>query len=98
MKNSLKLYSHTLAVVRRPDTSDTWLGAENSLVRPPQLLSAGISQQFHLLKNLVRREVAHTDGLCPSVDVVADDDGMLAGSRGNGELDLWVGGCELGEQ
>lgn len=53
MKNSLKLYSHTLAVVWRPDASDTWLSAEYSLVRPPQLLSAGVSQQFHLLKNLV---------------------------------------------
>lgn len=85
-------------MVRRPDTSDTGLGAQNSLVRPSQLLSTSISQQFHLLKNLVRREVAHADGFRTAVDVVSDNDGVLAGSWGNGELDLGVGGREFGEQ
>lgn len=97
-RSSLKLHSHALAVVRGPDASDTRLGAQNRLVRPPQLLSAGIAQQFHLLQDLVWREVAHADGLRPTVDVVTDDDGVLAGSRGDGELDLGVGGGELGEQ
>lgn len=85
-------------MVWRPNASDTRLGAQHRLVRPSQLVTAGISQQFHLLKNLVWREVAHANGLRPAVDVVSDDDGVFAGSRGNGKLDLWVGGRELGEQ
>lgn len=98
IKKSLELHSHALAVVRRPNASDTGLSAQNRLVRPSQLLSAGISQQFHLLENFVWREVAHAYGFRPAVYVMADEDGMLARSRGNGKFDLWVGGCELGQQ
>lgn len=50
------------------------------------------------MEDLVGRHVSHAHGLGEAVDVVADDDGVLAGSGRNGELDLGVGGGELGEK
>lgn len=83
-------------MVRGPDTTHAGLGAGDGPVGLPQLLSAGVTEELGLLQDLVGRHVPHADGLGAAVDVVANDDGVLAGSRGDGEFDLGVGGGELG--
>lgn len=89
---------HSLSVVRGPDTTHTGLGAGDSPVGLLQLLSTGVAEELGLLQDLVGRHVSHADGLSTAVDVVANDHGVLAGSRGDGEFDLGVGGGELGEE
>lgn len=89
---------HSLSVVRGPDTTHTGLGAGDSLVGLLQLLSAGVTEELGLLQDLVGRHVSHADGLGTAVNVVANDHGVLAGSGGDGEFDLGVGGGELGEE
>lgn len=89
---------HSLSVVRGPDTTHTGLGAGDSLVGLLQLLSAGVTEELGLLQNLVGRHVSHADGLGTAVYVVTNDHGVLAGSGGDGEFDLGVGGGELGEE
>lgn len=91
-------YSHTLSVVRRPNASDAGLSAPHGLVGTPQLVAAGIPQQFHLLQNFIWSEVSDADRLRSAIDVVPNGDGVLAGSRRDGNFDLWVVGCELGQE
>lgn len=47
------LNNRSLAVVRGPDTTHTWPSAGDGLVVTLQLVSAGITQKFGLLQNLV---------------------------------------------
>lgn len=84
-------------MVRRPDTSDRVVDTLDRLGNPLELLSARVPQQLNLLEDLQRLQVAHADGLLLAVDVVADYDGVLIGSRRHGDFDLGVCGGELGE-
>lgn len=63
-----------------------------------QLLSVGIPQQLRLLQDLVGRQVPHADGLRSAVNVVSDNDWVLAGTGRDSELDLGVGGREFREK
>ena len=85
-------------MVRGPNASHAGLLARHGLVGALQLLSARVPQQLDLLQDLVGRQVPDANGLRPAVDVVAGDDGVLARSGRDGELDLGVGGGELGEE
>lgn len=94
----IRSYSNALAVIRRPDTSDALLRAQDWLVRLPQLLATGITQQLDLLHDLERRQISYANWLLASVDIVSNNDGMFARAGRDGELDLGVGGGELGEE
>lgn len=85
-------------MVRRPDTPDTLLRAQDWLVRLPQLLATCVAQQFHLLHDFERSQIPHADWFVTSVDVVADDDWVLSWSGRNGKFDLGIGGGELREE
>lgn len=92
------LYLHAVAVVRRPDASDGLVDTLHRLRLPLELLAAGVAEQLDLLEDLVGLHIAHADGLLAAVDVLRDDDGVLGRPGGHGELDLGVGGGELGEE
>ena len=89
---------HAVAVVRRPDASDGGVDTLDGLVDTLELLTAGVAQQLGLLENGQGLHVAHADGLCAAVDVVSDEHGVLGGSGRHVELDLGMGGGELGEE
>lgn len=85
-------------MIWRPDTSHTVIDRLDRLSLLPQLLARRISQQDRLLQNRIRLQVAHTDCFLAAVDVGALDDGVLAGTRGDGDFDRWVGFGEAGER
>ena len=85
-------------MVRRPYAPDGLVDALYRLGDPLVLLTTGIAEQLGLLENFVGLHVANTDGFFAAVDVLSDDDGVLRWSWGDGELDLRVGGGELGEE
>lgn len=91
------LYSHAISVVRTPDTSDTGVDTVDRLVDSLQLLSVGIAQKFSLLQNLDWLHIPNANSLLAAVDVVANNDGMFRRAGRHGELDLGVGGGELGK-
>jgi len=89
------LYLDTVAVIRTPYTSYTLVDALDWLMRPLQLLAAGVSEQLHLLQDLERLHVSNADGFLTAVDVMADDDGVFPRSWRYRDLDLGVFGREL---
>lgn len=94
---SLPLNRHPRPVVRTPDTPNTRVDTRHRLRHLAQLLSVRVPQQQRLLQNLQRLLVPHAHGLLAPVDVVAHDDGVLAGARGDGDFDFGVLGGEFGE-
>ena len=92
------LHLHPLAVVRRPDASDGLVGALDGLGHAADLVAAGVAEDLGLLEDLERLHVAHADGALAAVDVLRYDDGVLGRAGRDGELDLRVGGGELGEE
>jgi len=89
------LYLDTVAVIRTPYASYTLVDALDRLMRPLQLLAAGVSEQLHLLQDLERLQVSNADGLLTTVDVMADDDGVFPRPWRYRDLDLGVFGREL---
>lgn len=85
------------AVKGIPDTSHALIDTANGLGDAPQLVATGVAQQRRLFQDLARLEVAHANGLFPTVDVAALDDGVLVGPWRDGDFDLWVLGCEAWE-
>lgn len=94
---SCRLHRHSVAVVRTPDTSDTGVLAGYGLPDPLELVAVGVAQRLGVLQDLQGLQVLHAEGSRPSVDVVADNVGVVGGLRGDGDLDLRVGGGELGQ-
>lgn len=97
MKKFHALNSLEISMVRRPDTSHTFVQTRDRLLGSLQFLSAGFLEQVGLLKDLLRLQVPHTNRLLSTIDVMALDDGMLVWSWGDPDLDLWVGLCKGGE-
>lgn len=89
-----RLHAHAVAVVGTPDTSDTGAVAGHGLDDPPQLLAVRVAQGLGLAEDLHGLHVLDAEGYLAAVDEVADDDGVLRRSGGDGELDLGVGGGE----
>ncbi len=77
------------------DTPDALVDAGDGFVHPLVLLPGRVPQQLRLLQDLRRLEVPHAYGSLPSVDVVADHDGMLRRPRRDGKLDLRILGGEF---
>ena len=63
----------------------------------PQLLPVRVPQQLRLLEHLFLFQVPDADGLFPTINVGAADDGMSAGTGRDAHLDLGVLGREFGE-
>lgn len=80
-----------------PDTSYTLIQRLNRLGDLLQLLAAGISQQQSLLEDLTLLEIADTDGLFATVDVVTFDYGVFSRPGRDGDFDLRVLLCESGK-
>lgn len=85
------LYRLETAMVRRPNASDTLVQASNRLLRSLQLLPAGLLEEVRFLQNLLLGHIPHTDGFDPAVNVVALEDRVLLGSRGDADFNLGVG-------
>lgn len=81
-------------MVRTPYASDTLVDARHRLAVLLRLLAARVPEELCLLENLGGVHVLDAERLLLSVDVVADDDGVFPGPRGDGHLDL---GVRLGE-
>ena len=54
------------------------------------LLAVCISQKVCFLQYFIRLHVPHTDSLLTPVYILASNDWVLAGSRRDGDFDLWV--------
>lgn len=85
-------------MVRTPYASDTLVDARHRLAVLLGLLAARVPEQLCLLQHLGGVHILDAEGLLLSVDVVADDDGVFPGSRGDGHLDLGVRLGEGGEE
>jgi hypothetical protein len=94
MTTPIILHLVFLAVERIPDTSHTLVQTLHGLGDPLQRLAARAAQKEHLVEDLVRLHVAHTDSLFFTADITAAEDGVSAGSRGDCDFDLRVGFCE----
>lgn len=91
------LYLQPIPVVRGPYASDGLVDTLHGLGGPPVLLAAAVAEDLGFLEDLIGLHVAHADRLFAAVDVLCDNNGVLGRPRRNGELDLGVGGGELGE-
>lgn len=85
------LYGFVVSVVWGPDTSDTLVDTCDGLLGALQLLAAGLLQQIRLLEDLLGLEVADTNCLFSSVDVVTLDDGMLVRPWRYADFNLRIG-------
>lgn len=94
---SRRLHAHAVAVVRRPNASDGVADACDGPVGLLDLFAARVTQEGDLAEDLQAVHVLDADGLGVAVDVVPDEHRVLAGPRGDGELDLRMGGRECGE-
>lgn len=75
---------------RTPYASDTLVQALDRLRHSLQLLAVGLLKQFCLLHDLVWGHITDAYRLYAAIDVVALDDGVLAGSRGDCDFDARV--------
>lgn len=86
------------AVERRPDTPNTLVDTGDGLAQLLVLLAVAIPQHLSLFPHALVLQVLDADGPCGAVDVVGDDDGVLARPRANGELDGGVARGKGGER
>lgn len=82
---------------RTPNPPNTLIQTLHGLRHPLQLLPTRLLQQRRFIQNLQLMQIPHADGLRASVHVVADDDGVSARSRGDGDFDPGVLFREGGE-
>lgn len=85
-------------VERRPDAPDALVDTGDGLAELLVLLAVGVAQHLGLLADALVLQVLDADGPCGAVDVVCDDDGVLARARADGELDGGIALCEDGER
>src|SRR5690242_8167857 len=86
------------AVERRPDTPNTLVDTGDGLAQLLVLLAVAIPQHLCLFPHPLVLQVLDADGPCGAVDVVGDDDGVLARARADGELNGGVARGEGGER
>lgn len=77
-------------MVWRPDTTHTLVQTSDRLLRPLQLLAAGVLENHRLLQDVFGLQVPHTDRLFTAIDVVTLDDGVLLVSWRYTDFDLRV--------
>ena len=83
---------------RRPDTPDALVDTRHRLAQLLVLLAVAVPQHLGLLPHALVLQVLDADGPCGAVDVVCDDDGVLAWPGADGELNRRVALCESRER
>lgn len=83
---------------RRPDTPNALIDTGDGLAQLPVLLAIAIAQHLGLFPDALVLQVLDADGASGAVDVVGDDDGVLAGPWADGELDGGVARRKRGER
>ena len=84
-------------MIRGPDASDTLVDTCDGLLGTLQFLAASLLEQVCFLEDLFGLEVANTDRLLTSVDVVALDYRVLVWSWRYADFNLRVGFGEGGK-
>lgn len=83
---------------RRPDTPNALIDTRDRLPELLVLLAIAIPQHLSLLAHALVLQVLDANGPCGAVDVVCDDDRVLARAWADGELDRGVALGEGGER
>lgn len=91
-KNALleSSYAAQIAVIRRPDTTDTLIQTCHGLLGALQLLAVGLLEDVGLLHDFAGFEVSYANGLLLSIDVVTLDNRVLCWSGGDADFDLGI--------
>jgi hypothetical protein len=77
-------------VERRPDTPNALVDTRHRLAQLLVLLAIAVPQHLGFLSHALVLQVLDADGPCGAVDVVCDDDGVLAWPGADGELNRRV--------
>lgn len=88
-------HPHRSSVIWTPNSSNTLIDTRDWFRNPFQFFSAGISQEFCLLQDLIGRQFSHTDGFLTAVDIVAPYDRMTSWARRHSDFDFRVSTGEL---
>lgn len=81
------LYLNLRTVERTPNAPHALIDTADRLAQLPVLLSVAVPQHLGLLPDALVLQVLDADAPCGAVDVVCDDDRVLARARADGELD-----------
>ena len=88
------LYLNLRAMERTPNAPHTLIDTANRLAQLPVLLPIAVPQHLGFLPHALVLQILDADAPCGAVDVVCDDDRVLARARADGEFD---GGVARGE-
>lgn len=96
-QTQIPLYLNLRAMERTPNAPHALIDTAYRLAELPVLLSIAVPQHLGFLPDALVLQVLNADAPCGAVDVVCDDDWVLARARADGEFDGWVARGEGGQ-
>jgi len=94
----IPLYLDLRAMERTPNAPHALIDTADGLAQLPVLLSIAVPQHLSLLPDALVLQVLDADAPCGAVDVVCDDNRVLARARADGEFDGRVARGEGGQR
>jgi hypothetical protein len=79
-----------IAVIRRPNTSNTLIETRHGFLLSLRLFTTGLFEQIGPFQDFIGFEIANGYRLFTAVYVVASDEGVFGWSRGNADFNLGV--------